>query len=406
MTGRPTKTPTAHRSFIVLAVTATMGLPVVAGAQESIRESAFVTLALERSRAADLTRAEAEAARAEGVEQGLWQNPELAYDREELFEAEVEQTLTLSQEIPLTGIGTLAERAGKRRAQAAELRGVSRDARFAASARETFAVALASEQRVRLIEGWVDRLEQGRDLVDARLRAGDASALDAMRAEREVRRAKARLDQARARRDGARARLGQLAGVPVVPQGDLIDGPLLEAPDWGTTPSARATAADVEAVEIELEAQGRRWIPSLGLSLGVRRSFHDGDAVTGLVAGASVSLPIFDRGQAGSARLEAERARLLAARERELQELRAAWGAHYVRAQRLRIAAVSFADARRGEDALVKAAEAGYAGGELNLRELLDAYRSRVEDEEMQLELELDAKLAEIHLDALRGRVE
>ena len=94
--------------------------------------------------------------------------------------------------------------------------------RAAAGARRVFYLALAAQRRVEIQEVWLSRVANGRELVEARVLAGDASALDALRAQRELRRARAARDRALAEQEATHARLESLLGKSVVLSGTMM----------------------------------------------------------------------------------------------------------------------------------------------------------------------------------------
>lgn len=93
-----------------------------------------------------------------------------------------------------------------------------------------------------------------------------------------------------------------------------------------------------------------------------------------------------------------------ARRARLLLELDAESAGARAEAVRLREAAITFREQTTSASRdLVRIANAGYAGGELGLLELLDAYRGSAEDALSALDMELAARRARVELDALRG---
>lgn len=121
----------------------------------------------------------------------------------------------------------------------------------------------------------------------------------------------------------------------------------------------------------------------------------------------SISLPVFDRQQAGRQRAAAEAARARAeyrlAHARAEGELR---GLHR-QAEALRTAASEYrAHVATASPELLRIAEAAYQGGESSLLELLDAYRGALESETAALELAKRARDAHIEYELLTGSAE
>ena len=61
------------------------------------------------------------------------------------------------------------------------------------------------------------------------------------------------------------------------------------------------------------------------------------------------------------------------------------------------------ADVVDASDGLIRTSEAGFAGGELGILELLDAYRGAIEDDMTAIDLDLAARRARIELDVVTG---
>ena len=153
-------------------------------------------------------------------------------------------------------------------------------------------------------------------------------------------------------------------------------------------------------------AAGLAWIPALTVSGGARTEDADRSR-DGYVAGVSVELPLFRRGQDLVAKASAHerytRARRVAAErdaaiahERARQELAAA------RAELERF------DAAAGDGAavLLRAAESGYREGERSVVELIDARRARRDVDLRRVELQLAIKRAETAVRAALGEFE
>jgi cobalt-zinc-cadmium efflux system outer membrane protein len=115
---------------------------------------------------------------------------------------------------------------------------------------------------------------------------------------------------------------------------------------------------------------------------------------------AALTWPRWDR-SAGLART-AEGVQRAARGRRALLESELAGEVFGLRAEATRLASAARRfreDARSASSDLVRIATAGYQGGEMNVLELLDAYRGAADDELTALDLELSARRARIELD-------
>jgi cobalt-zinc-cadmium efflux system outer membrane protein len=346
---------------------------------------------------------------------GLWSNPSLAYDREEIFgDSRSFPENILRLELPL-------EISGRRglRVDAAEL-GV-RAARQAAD-RDKGSILLdalgvylrAAAARLGLAVLREERTALGRlvEAVQSRASAGDASGYDLDRLTIEVESLDDLIADAERELFGYRKALGLLAGDPTA-RFDAGDVLVLPSKPSGTAtgqsvpashPGYNAAGFRAQQAELELRAAGRGWVPTLSLSGGAKSAVIDTDTRWGYVAGLSLSLPFLDHGQADA---ERARARLRSARaEQRLVEQQLLVGDDLASEGLTR----AVDQARRCEetqlprlDRLVRRAEVSYQEGERPVFELLDAYRTARGVRLRAIDLRLQARLAELEIWRARG---
>ena len=124
----------------------------------------------------------------------------------------------------------------------------------------------------------------------------------------------------------------------------------------------------------------------------------------GFVANAAMTLPILDRGQGPRRRAAAQRRSLQGRYELRRQRLVGELMGLHTEAERLHALAERFSAERLREALeLMEIANAAYRGGELGILELLDAFRSAVEDELQGIELAWTARRARIELERVAG---
>ncbi len=340
---------------------------------------------------------------------GLWSNPSLAYDREEIFagsRGHPENILKL--ELPL-------EISGRRglRVDAAEL-GVSAARQTADRGKQELLLdalgvylrAAAARLNLGVLEAERSALGHLVEAVKSRTAAGDTSGYDLDRLEIEAEALDDLIADAERELLAYRRALGRLAGDPAArfDAGDTLilptyAGGIASASVLTSHPAYRAAALRVQQAETELRATARGWIPTLSVSGGAKSAFMDADTPWGYVAGLALSLPVLDYGQADT---ERGRARLLRARsEQRLIE-------HQVLTQadtgdEVLIRAVE--QARKFDesqlprlDRLIRRAETSYQEGERPVFELVDAYRTARGVRLRTIELRLQARLAEVDL--------
>lgn len=374
-------------------------------------------------------------------------NPAVAYTREEAGAA-VDDFLLVSQELPLRGrrrlLGEAAGHAVSARAAEAEARLLAVETEL----RLVFADLLLAQERVRSLEAGASRLDGLIAVLRTREEQGEGSRFDRLRAEREA----AEVDADRALADIARrqaqARLAAFFAEGTDPDGLTAAGRLDDYPPPEPAPAPspegrhdyRALGLETERWGAEGRAARRLRLPSAQVTGGLKRSTGPGPTGAGLgstgaglgsasaglglagaglgsagtglgstgvgfVLGASVSVPLFDRGQAQAARAAAARARV----EAERQALAARIAAEVRAASAAAVGERELADRYRAEsvaraDELVAIATAAYEEGEFGILELLDAHRVSLRANLRSLDLSASARRAAVELDRAAGR--
>ena len=359
-----------------------------------------VRRALARPQLAAIVDGAAGAAAAEADARGRSANPELAYEHEQLFgSGSLEQAVVLSQRFDLGGVRSRRARAGRKRVEIARVEGVARRVGIEADVRGRFSNVQFRQRRHEVVQGWASRLERVHEVIVQREAAGEASMYDRKRIARELTRARAEVDVEATEREVAWMRLDALVNLGEAAQGwPRVAGDALPASapagghDLTTRPDLRLLALDAAAAELDREAAERMAIPDLVVSAGWRSAAED-TRRHGFVAGLALDLPIFEDGRAQAAGARASQARALARRDLDLGEAGLEIEAARTRAARLTAAARAFhGTSAQAAAELVRTAELSYAGGELGLLELLDAYRGAADDALRVLELDRAAR--------------
>ncbi|MDB4977275.1 MAG: outer rane efflux protein [Myxococcaceae bacterium] len=189
----------------------------------------------------------------------------------------------------------------------------------------------------------------------------------------------------------------------------LPDAPPAELLVWQDRlqqrPDLLAREQSAWAALLDSKAAGRIVIPDVRLEAGYKGvRFNPGRRTDGFLAGASLSLPLFDHGQGAQRAADAEARGQGAARELALGELRGEVASARETTAQMQTAAVHFrAESGRASANLLRIATAGYEGGEMGIFQLLDAYRGAVDDELTALDMELTSRRAIIELGRMTG---
>jgi len=383
----------------------------------ALTEEEAVRRALSRTALTELMEGLVGIARSEEVREGLWPDPEISYNREETLGAQgaAQDFVTLSQSFDLSGRRGLRREAAGHRVRAATHQGETRRLEIEAEVRLRFHQLLAAQLRVRSIGVWTERIEKALGIVTRREAAGDAAAYDRRRLERELANARGRLSVHKAEGGQAWARLAGLLGEtnpadnrPPQLSGSLRPERLLSTEQLVTRlekrPDVLALGAHEEAARVDAEAASRWWVPQptllagwTGVDLGTERA-------DGYVAMVTLSVPLFDRNQDESLRAASAARVAHGRRELTLTEALAEARGRVAELNRLIEVAQRFRrEVAEGSGPLVRTAEIGYAGDELGILELLDAYRGAFDDEMTALDLELTTRRARIELDLITG---
>lgn len=382
-----------------------------------LTEESAVRLALSRASLADIAKGGLSVAEGQANAAGTYDNPELAYFREELSgaSATVEETLSVSQRFDLGNRRGLREEAGQARVSAVRRQEEAARLAVATEARERFYEVIFRQGRVKALADWVERVEQARALVLRREQRGDAAAYELRRIDRERVVADGLLASERAGLERAGIRLEALldgggsgaitrASGSLLPESNPMSLAALQAAT-ASRPDLLALGFELEAADLEGRAAARWWIPDLRLEAGWK-SADEGTqgAADGLLVGAAFELPLWDRA-AAMARVAAGASQAARGQRALLEsELRAELAGLHAEVERRQEVATRFGEQSVAASSdLVRMVTRGHAGGEFTLLELLDAYRGATDDALRALELAHAARTARIELDRLSG---
>lgn len=380
--------------------------PGAAAQERSARE--IVEIILRDGPQARAIQASVDVVREEQAARRAMPNPTAWYTREG---AGFTEFLQVEQPLPAFGLRSALERAGVAAIEGAE---AERDVALAALRAEAWmalARAAAESTRVAESERAVREIERLVEILAIREREGEGSKYDRLRAEQEAHEARLAVVTAAAAAAEARADVDALLPPDVTLEIIAIEPSLLTAAAIDMV-SARGTSqrAELRALERAVTRFGResdaarraRGIAPSFLA-GVKRADDGGDRKTGYIAGAGISIPLFDRGNREAARWNAEAARATAMLAASTARVRAEIaGAEAVMDLR-RKALDSFTAAAASGEEIRTIADAAYRDGALTILELLDAYRTSARARARLIDLRLDAALARIALQRATG---
>lgn len=394
-----------------------LSVPVAARSAD-LTEDKAIELGLGSEAFRDTTEGSLLEARA-GLERARrWPNPVLSYQREQTDGEDdvTENYAWLAQTVDLAGRRSTRADAAEERVDAARAEAETIARAHRAEIQVRFFEALLAEKRVRAVREWHSNGERIARIIERREKAGEVSAYDRRRLEREQASASARLAVEEASSVRAREQLRALVGERTSngePWTRLVGNvlPETEPPpleqllaDVENRPDLQALRAELRASELDARAAGRWWLPDFTLGAGVKTVDVDGERLTGPFLTFSVPLPALDQSQAdaleASGRSSVARGRYALVRQAAVGEIRGLW----MEASSLARAARDFREKAVGASrALVDTAERAYDAGEMDLLELLDAHRGALEAELQELDLEMSARRSSIELSRTAG---
>lgn len=405
------ETPTVNR---ILCVVLAMVVTVTSSADAQDVWTAQSVSSRVRERAPLLVSARASAreahARVEGV--GLHPNPSVDWERQESFapDAQAQDLVRVTIPFDLSGRRDAARLLAELSAEDSDVAASGVGLSLWARALTIFYDALAMERRVALLHDAQGVLDEAARVLSSRQAVGEASGYERARLTLEAELGRSRLTRAaldrRVALDQLAALLGEAEARPMVGDFDVPPPPPLDelmARAAGDHPELRSLAGRLSTARTARSAADTAWFPSFSVQAGYNR--QEGLQVGhGYTVGLRVDIPLFDRGQGE----QAQAAVAVASLEDYGDALRAAVRSE-VRAARARLEGVISERARfdattsEATELLLRAANTGFQGGERSLVELLDARRAALEVAERRLDLDLEARLADIELRRVTG---
>jgi multidrug efflux system outer membrane protein len=382
--------------------------PSVLAAQERTARE-VIDLIVRDGPQANAIRAEPDVVRREQLARLSFPNPRVLYSREG---AGFTEFLEVEQSLLLFGTRTALRRAGAAATTAAE---AERDARLwelRATAAARVGLLLAEQARVDVAESHVRNVERVVGILRVREREGEGSRFDRLRAEQELAEAQQAMAAAAVARVDAHAAVSALLPqdvtvariVGVLHQPSAVGSRAeLIARAVSMRPEVIALRRAAERADLESDAARRARLPSPTLFGGLKRADDGDDRARGGILGVSASLPLFDGGGREGARWAAEQVRADAERLAIEGQIRSDV-TRAVNGLTLRQAALARNQEAAGSE-LEAIAEVAYREGVMGILELLDALRTALRARLRSLELQFEARVAQIALERAVGDV-
>lgn len=339
--------------------------------------------AMARSPTLAAAQREVEAAQGALMQAGVYQNPSLDLEVEDLRSGNRTTTVTWNQPLDLSGKRSARVAAAEHALEATRVLRASREAQLKADVTATFLSTLLSQERVRLAQESLAIARSGSLAASKRVQAGKVSPLEETRSK--VAEANVRLELVQAQGELS-AQLQELrallaGGVAF----DLLDGNALQLPSLpsidilqdrvGQSPAIRQAQLETRRLSALADLEQAKRTPDLSFSLGLQRSQQGGPSTA--IVGVSIPLPVFDTNRGNL--VEALRRKDKSEDDARALELRLRADLAIAR-QRLEVAsqevtAVSSEILPAAQDAF-RAAAQGFELGKFDYLDVLDAQRT------------------------------
>ncbi len=399
------KKPINHRPYVTLLALLLLSLQAstsTAQPAEAWGVEQVVEAALDQPELTQALEARLEGARAESAQRLLYPRPTFEIAHEQVLTQEaasVQLTASVTQQVDLQGWRDAARRALPLREDALRAEDTQRRLEVAQEVRTAFYAVLYHQARLETLTPWIERLERSAASTRARAERGDASRVERLRIERELALARAQQRHAHGLLAEAWARLERWVPWERRP---ALTGALTPTrpPEQPRADLPRLISLERQhlAIDAELEALGSPWLRGWALSAGYRFVQMEPTLGHGFVLSLEAPLAWGDT--------NAPRRDALRAEQRELEQEVSLARRHQQRAltalhARLRdaLSALEELDAQEPPEDLAQLAEAAFAGGELSMTELLDAYASDAALHQLRIDLAWEARRSALELE-------
>ncbi|MBV6323760.1 TolC family protein [Duganella sp. HSC-15S17] len=355
------------------------------------------------------------AAGADARQAGAWLNPTISATAENLGAprsggvSQRQDTYTVTQVFELGGKRGARVEAEQRKFAAAGARERQVRLAFAGELAVAYATAEAMQQRRQVADAELGRADDDLRAAQALVKAGREAELRLALARAGVAAAQAAVQSASADAIEALERLSALAGAaePYTSIGQSFLASLATRPtrpEWTPedAPALASAAAERDAVAAQVQVEQKRWLPDLGVSVGMRKfGWSDDKAAT---VALTANIPLFDRNQAG---IDAARERATSASMRLEAARLDAVSSHRSASAQVQAAERRLVAAQQGEAAATEAyrlGRVGYDAGKTALVELLAIRRALSEATSLTIEARLARVRALATLSLAEGR--
>ena len=354
--------------------------------------------------------ARVQAARAAWVQAGLYPNPRLSYQGNEINDDRQagQQGATVGQEFVTAGKLRRNQEVAANAIRQAEFAWAAQQGRVINDVRSAFYEVLAAQRTVELSERLVAIGREGVRTAEALFRAQEVSRVDVLQARIEADSAQILAEKARNRHRAAWRNLAVVSGAPDMPPaplaGNIQDG--LAGLTWeesinrvlGNSPVLSEARAGVARAQARVAREMAERIPNLDLQAGVGYDNATRDTIAEAQVG--VALPLFNRNQGNIRQAEMELAAARGEVQRVALDLQQRLAAAFERYENARCQADKYAremipNAQTSLDLVT----AGYRQGEFGYVTLLTAQRTYFQVNLSYIDALRELRLATVYIE-------
>jgi cobalt-zinc-cadmium efflux system outer membrane protein len=263
---------------------------------------------------------------------GLYANPTLGYQGQQLADAGTDQHIVFVQQQFITGGKLQLNRAVLNEAVRAQLQELeAQKLRVATDIKTVYYDSIRIQQQLSAIEQFAGLLQQGVNAAEQRMQAGEGSKIDLLQTQVQLKQLELDRRQLKVSLD---ARLREIVAIVGMPDMQLegVSGELPETPitqDWkaleslivGSSPEYAAAQARIRQASAAVRRQESQPLPNLGVQFGAGVDNSTNSGMMNVQVGAPI--PVFNKNQGNIAAARAEYCRALQEAQRIDNAIRA-----------------------------------------------------------------------------------
>lgn len=382
----------------------------VSASTSALTEEALMRYAQQNPHLIEMKQNQQQSAQTQLNQAGRWADPrfEITQDRTGRSTGnELETSVSLKQDLKPWGLTNLEKQATEQQNHSQALRLNLRQQDWTLRLRTLFYQALAAEQQHQALTRYYQQLSEMALMVEQRWKLGDASKLDLLRIQTELRAVEAEKLGQKDTLQTYKQSLSSLLDIAVV----KLDGQLLppthslQTLDIEQNPNLQLmkTQTNLNLAHQQVTAKQLYW-PDFSLGVGYRQISEASEEVDGFSIALEMSLPLFSRKQGALILAQTKASNAQVEHELMQQTLETELNQHLASLRQQEAQAETWQSLiKQQNQPMVTMAQASYQAGELSMIELLDVYRAELTHQKNYLNSAFKARKHYIQLQYLLG---